>query len=79
MPKEEEIPKSRPYEEIVFYDFFNAGLFLPCDPFVRKVLIWFWVQIHEPTLNAISRISVFGMSMKMQGLESNAKVFTKYY
>lgn len=63
----------------MFYDFVNAGSFLPCDPFVRKVLIWFWVQIQEPTLNAISRIGIFVMSMKMQGLEFNTKVFTKYY
>lgn len=45
----------------------------------KKVLIKFHLQLHELTTNAISQISVFAMTLRMQGLTPHAEVFVCYY
>ena len=34
----EELPLPKPYEAIIFHDFFEAGLRFPCEDFVGEVL-----------------------------------------
>jgi hypothetical protein len=50
----EEVPRSEPYEAIIFHDFFEAGLRFPCEDFVGKVLQRFNLQIHHLTPNTFA-------------------------
>jgi hypothetical protein len=64
-PGDETVPRLKPNEAVVFRDFFAAGLHFPLEPFVSRVLDLFEVQLHQLTPNAIARLSVFAMAMKM--------------
>jgi hypothetical protein len=46
-PGQEEVPYPKPYEAVVFCDFFEAGLRFPCEDFVGEVLQRFNLQIHH--------------------------------
>lgn len=73
------MPKPRPYEAVVFRDFFAAGLKFPLDNFVSMVLERFNLQLHQLTPNAILRLGCFVMAHKMYGREPSVEAFTKYY
>ena len=45
-PSNEIVPQPKPYEAIVFRDFFVAGLHFPLEPFVSAVLDRFGMQLH---------------------------------
>ena len=45
-PGKETIPQPKPYEAVVFRDFFVVGLHFPLEPFVSGVLDRFGVQLH---------------------------------
>jgi hypothetical protein len=77
--KDEEIPDPRPYEAVVFRDFFEAGFVFPCAPFVRQVLDHFKVQLHELSPNAFSRMAVFAGAVRIQGAPACVEAFKKYY
>lgn len=47
------VPRLRPYEAVVFRDFFVAGLQFPLEKFVGDVLERFELQIHQLTPNAL--------------------------
>lgn len=47
------VPRLRPYEAVVFWDFFVAGLQFPLEKFVGDVLEHFELQIHQLTPNAL--------------------------
>ena len=57
--------RPKPNEAVVFRDFFLAGLQFPLEKFVSDVLETFGVQLHQLTPNAIARLSVSVMAMKM--------------
>lgn len=78
-PGNEIVPKPRPYEAVVFRDFFAAGLKFPLDNFVSMVLERFNLQLHQLTPNAILRLGCFVMAHKMYGREPSVEAFTKYY
>jgi hypothetical protein len=64
---------------MVFRDFFKAGLRFPCEDFIGEVLQWFDLQIHHPTPNAFSRMSIFAMALKMAGYALSVNSFARYY
>lgn len=53
-PGRVEVPRIEPYEVVVFYDFFEAGLWFPCEDFSGEVLQRFNLQIHHLTPNAFA-------------------------
>jgi hypothetical protein len=61
-PGSEEVPRPKPYEAVVFRDFFKAGLRFPHEDFVGEVLQWFDLRIHHLTPNVFSRMCVFSMA-----------------
>lgn len=78
-PGEEEYPKPRPYEAVVFRDYFVVGLKFPLDDFVPMVLERFNLQLHQLTPNAVSRLGVFAFSMKLQGHPLSVDAFARFY
>ena len=63
----------------MFHDVFVTGLCLPLEPFVLAILDHFGVQLHQLTPNAISRLSVFAMAMKMTGSELLVNTYVCFY
>lgn len=78
-PGDEVIPRPKPYEAMVFRDYFVAGLDFPLENFVSDVLRRFEIQLHQLTPNAFARLSVFAMAMKMLGHAPNADMFLRFY
>ena len=54
LPGRQETPEPADDEAVVFVHYFRAGLRLPCDDMVIKVLKLFEVYLHQLTPNAIS-------------------------
>lgn len=77
-PGDEEYPQPRPYEAVVFRDYFVAGLKFPLDDFVAGVLERFSLQLHQLTPNAIARLGVFAFSVKMQGGPLSVDAFARF-
>lgn len=73
------MPWTKPYEAVVFHDFFVASLDFPLEGFVSEVLEWFQIQLHQLTPNAFTRLSIFAMSMKMLGCPMLADTFIRFY
>lgn len=78
-PGHEIVPWPKPYEAVVFRNFFVAGLCFPLEPFVSAALDRFGAQLHQLTPNAISRLSVFSMATKMTGSELLVDTFARFY
>lgn len=78
-PGDEVIPKPKPYEAVVFRDYFVAGLDFPLENFASEVLQRFKIQLHQLTPNAFARLSVFAMAMKMLGHAPNTDTFIRFY
>ena len=53
------LPSRRRGEAVVFRDFFTAGLRLPVDPIVPKLLAPFNAKLHHFTPNAMVQMSKF--------------------
>ena len=58
---------------------FSSGLQFPLEPFVSDVLERFGVQLRQLTPNAIARLSVFTMAMKMTGSDPLVDTFARFY
>lgn len=78
-PGEEEYPEPRPYEAVVFRDYFVARLKFLLDDFMPMVLERFNLQLHQLTPNAISRLGAFAFFMKMQGRPLSVDAFARFY
>lgn len=78
-PGTEVIPQPEPYKAVVFHAFFEAGLRFPIEDFLGEVLERFNIQIHQLTPNAIARLGVFAMAMKMMGCRLSIPAFLKFY
>lgn len=77
--EQEEVPEPKPYEAVVFHDFFVVGLRFPCENLLSEVLERFNLQLHQLTPNAFSRLGIFAMALKMMGCQLNVNTFTRYY
>jgi hypothetical protein len=50
----ETVPELNPDEVVVFEEFFGTGLRMLPHPAFTEILLKFWVQLHQVTLNAIA-------------------------
>jgi len=75
----EVVPQPKPYEAMVFSDYFVAGLDFSLEDFVSEVLRRFKIQLHQLSPNAFAPLSVFAMAMKMLGQVPNADTFIRFY
>jgi hypothetical protein len=53
------VSEPRANEVIVIEDFFTTGLHMPPHPVLADILCKFWVQLHQPMLDAIVQIDTF--------------------
>ena len=60
----------------MFVHYFRAGLRLPCDEMVIKVLKLFEVYLHQLTPNAIVRMSLFAWAARSEGVKASARAFS---
>jgi hypothetical protein len=70
-PGKQEIPEPADDEAIVFVHYFRAGLWLPYDEMVIKVLKHFKVYLHQLTPNAIVRMSLFAWAARSEGVKAS--------
>jgi hypothetical protein len=78
-PGEEVILKSREDEVVVFRSFFRAGLRFPLYDIIGEVLKRFEIYLHQLTLNAIVRFSVYIWALRSQGKSANAEGFCRVH
>jgi hypothetical protein len=62
-------------EVVVFKSFFRAGLRLPLNEMIGKVLKNFKIYLDQLTPNAIVRLSVFIWALRSQGMSPDAEAF----
>ena len=75
LPSQQEIPEPADDEAVVFVHYFQAGLRLPCDEMVIKVLKLFEVYLHQLTPNAIVRMGLFTWAARSEGVKASARAF----
>ena len=75
LPGNQEIPEHADDEAVVFVHYFRAGLCLPCDDMVVKVLKLFEVYLHQLTPNAIVRMGLFACAARSEGAKASARAF----
>ena len=75
LPGKQEIPEPADDEAIVFVHYFRAGLRLPCDEMVIKVLKLFEVYLHQLTPNAIVRMGLFAWAARSEGVKASTRAF----
>jgi hypothetical protein len=56
-PGEEVLPDPSNDEAIMFEEFFTAELQMPPEPTLTDILLKFWVELHQVTLNAFAQFS----------------------
>jgi hypothetical protein len=76
---EEVIPEPREDEVVVFRNFFRAGLQFPLYDIIGEVLKRFEIYLHQLTLNAIVRLSVYIWALQSQGKSANAEGFSRVH
>jgi hypothetical protein len=65
-PQNETIHRPEPDEYVVFRDYFAAGLRMPCQDFVEKILKAYNIKMHHLTRNGIVKIALFIWTVKSQ-------------
>lgn len=75
----ETVPMPKPYEAVVFKDFFTSGLRIPPVYFLRQVLEFFNVQLHHLTPNEILALSKFCYACEMYGAAPDIDTFCAHY
>jgi hypothetical protein len=66
-------------EETVFEEFFAAGLRMPPHLALTEILLKFWVQLHQLTLNAIAQLSKYLWAVLSFRREPSSDGFAKRY
>jgi hypothetical protein len=64
---------------VVFRSFFKAGLRFPLHEMIGDVLEDFEIYLHQLTLNAIVRLSVFIWALRSQGVDPLAEAFYRVH
>jgi hypothetical protein len=72
---EETTPTPKNDEIVVFKSFFRAGLRLPLKEMIGEVLKKIKIYLHQMTLNAIVRLSVFIWALRSQGMSPDGEAF----
>lgn len=57
--KEEEVPRPRGNERVIFADHVSRGLSFPLHPFLRALLYVYGIQLHDLPPNAVQHIACF--------------------
>jgi hypothetical protein len=70
-PKEDEV--------VVFKTFFRAGLRFPLYEMIGEVLKKFEIYLHQLTLNAIVRLSVYIWAVRSHGKSANTEGFCRVH
>ena len=78
-PGPEVFPVPRSGEVVVFKDFFTAGLRIPMDPVVPKLLEPFNVKLHHFTPNGIAALSKFLWVARTFGGEVSVDAFCRLF
>ena len=78
-PGPEVFPVPRSGEVVVFKDFFTAGLRIPMDPIVPKLLEPFNVKLHHFTSNGIAALSEFLWVARTFGGGVSVDVFCRLF
>jgi hypothetical protein len=78
-PGQEVIPVPEFGEVVVFKDFFTAGLRLPMDPVVPKLLDPFKVKMHQFTANGIVALSKFLWIARTFGVVVSVDAFCRLF
>jgi hypothetical protein len=76
---EETTPALKDDEVVVFKSFFRAGLRLPLNEMIGKVLKNFEIYLHQLTPKAIVRLSVFIWALQSQGMSPEAEAFCRVH
>jgi hypothetical protein len=76
---EETTSKPENDEVVVFKSLFKAGLRFPLHGIIVDALENFEIYLHQPTPNAIVRLSVFIWALRSQGVEPLAEAFCRVH
>lgn len=76
---EETTPKLEDDEIVVFKSFFWVGLRLPMYKMITEVLHKYEIYMHQLTLNAIVRLTIFIWAMQSQGACADAEAFCRVH
>jgi hypothetical protein len=75
----EVIPEPKEDEVVLFKSFFRAGLRFPLYDIIGEVLKKFEIYLHQLTLNAIVRLSVYIWALRSQGMSANGEGFCRVH
>jgi hypothetical protein len=78
-PGEETLLEPNTDEVVVFEEFFVAGMRMPPHPALIEILLMFWVQPHQLTLNAIAQLSKYFLAVLSFSGELSSDGFVKRY
>jgi hypothetical protein len=76
---EEVVQRPREDEVVVFMSFFRVGLQFPLHEMIGEVLKNFEIYLHQLTLNAIVKLSVYIWALRSQGMSANAEAFCEVH
>jgi hypothetical protein len=76
---EEVVQRPREDEVVVFMSFFRAGLWFPLHEMIGEVLKNFEIYLHQLTLNAIVKLSVYIWALRSQGMSANVEAFCEVH
>jgi hypothetical protein len=78
-PGEEIVPEPNADESVVFKEFFPTGLWMPPHPVFTEILLKFWVQLHQLTLNFIAQMLKYFWAVLSFSGEPSSDGFSKHY
>jgi hypothetical protein len=78
-PSEEVVPDAGKNEVVVFEEFFVTGLWMPPQLVLTDILLKFWVQFHQLTLNAFAQLSKYFWAVLSFGGKPSGDSFVKRY
>jgi hypothetical protein len=78
-PGEETISEPADNEAVVFEDFFATGLRMPPHLALTKILVKFWLQLHQLTPNAFTQLSKYFWAVMSFSGEPSSDGFVKRY
>jgi hypothetical protein len=76
---EEVVQRPREDEVVVFMSFFRVGLQFPLHEMIGEVLKNFEIYLHQLTLNAIVKLSVYIWALRSQGMSANVEAFCEVH
>jgi len=75
LPKNEVVPDPKPYECVVFWDQFAAGLRMPCQDFLEGLLKAYKIEMHHLAPNGVAKIALFIWAVNSQDVNLDIRAF----